>query len=182
MLYFQTHVIEWSGQKTDFRCVYFCILFKCSSHSATQTPSASEKHSTPLPSLRKFQNVISQSVSNWEPTSWGALTGHEGKKAPGLSVTRPVISHGVVGPHSEAGIAAPPLCIVLFPPWPDQAPQVAANVPPLHLHSGAQYLQQIRPQACTWRLFGRRHTTRWLFGRCGEWDGSDKDDERHYLH
>lgn len=63
-------------------------------------------------------------------------------------MTRPVISHGVAGAHSEAGIAGAPLCIVLFPPWPYQAPQVAANVPQLHLHSGAQYLQQIRLQAC----------------------------------
>lgn len=37
---------------------------------------------TLLSSLGKFQNVISQSVSNWEPTSRWALTGHKGEKGP----------------------------------------------------------------------------------------------------
>lgn len=39
----------------------------------------------------------------------------KGERPRGLWVTRPVISHGAAGPHSEAGTAASPLLIVLFP-------------------------------------------------------------------
>lgn len=154
----------------------------------TQTPSVREKHWTPPPSLRKLENVISQSVSNWEPTSWWALTGHKGKKAPGLLVTRPVISHGIAGAHSEAGIAGPPL----YCAFPTQA---------LPLSSGRGQLASISSRLrstifTTDKPKGMRmtpshgchhHRAPWLClmeeqVRFGEYDGSDKNNGHHYLY
>lgn len=52
------------------------------------------------------------------PLVGAALTGHKGKKAPGLLVTRPVISHGIAGAHSEAGIAEAPTVLCFSHPGP----------------------------------------------------------------
>lgn len=175
-------------KKTHFRHNHSLILTDRSSCKDTQTPSVYEKQWTPLQSLRKLENVISQSVSNWGPTSWWALTGHKGKKAPGLLVTRPVISHGIAGAHSEAGIAGPPL----YCAFPTQA---------LPLSSGRGQLASISstlrstiftadtPKGTQMTPIQYCHQRRvhWLclmeervrFGQC---DGSDRNNGHRYLY
>lgn len=90
---------------------------------ASETPSVGEKHRRPIPFFSKLENVISQSVSNWELTSWWALTAHKGKKARGLLESWPVISHGTARPHSEAGIAGP----LLYCAFPTQEPPLCSG-------------------------------------------------------
>lgn len=111
-----------------------------------------------MSSLSLFQTESALVGELWQLT--------KAKKAWGLSVTRPVISHGGAGPRSEAGIAGPPHGIVLFPPRPYHSPQVAANLPQLHPHSEAQYLQQIslkarRRHLCTAVIEAERLASVW---------------------
>lgn len=149
-----------------YKTVLFIIF---SIVSASHTNTFCEKNSPVFPwEVPKchlsvcFKLRAHQSLSSDRP--------QRGKRPRGLWVTLPVISHGIAGAHSGAGIAGPSLGIVLFPPGHYQAPQVAAKLPQFQAHSEAQYLQQTRLQAGSYTdgCCCRRPRTRFLFdGRAG---------------